>query len=72
MKSNFPQVYLVRHGETGWLFPTGDEAALADLLRDEVSRDAATAMDTVTAHDGGVDEWADYAAALIETTVAQL
>ncbi|MBT2134256.1 glycosyltransferase [Croceibacterium sp. LX-88] len=56
---------LIEHGKNGWLFPTEDEAALARLLRDRVSRQSAQALGRNIAGELSDGGWREYADALI-------
>jgi glycosyltransferase involved in cell wall biosynthesis len=59
----------IEHGRTGWLFAAGDEVALADLLRDEVSRQRAGSMYAALeqgTEDAGWDNYADTVMRLAE------
>ncbi|WEK47615.1 MAG: glycosyltransferase family 4 protein [Candidatus Andeanibacterium colombiense] len=56
---------LVDHGRTGWLFPVGDDAALAHLLRNTITREAALAMNANLEQTGDGNDWDKYANAVL-------
>lgn len=55
----------VAHRETGWLFPGGDIAALAALLRDTATRQTAAAMQPALAAQRDTLSWAKLAEAVV-------
>lgn len=55
----------VSQDQSGWLFDAGNEAALADLLRSEVTRESACAMAERIRLCPGDDGWRAYADAVI-------
>ncbi|PEQ10754.1 hypothetical protein B2G71_20835 [Novosphingobium sp. PC22D] len=55
----------VKEGEDGWLFPAGDEAALAALLSGPVHREAAQAMHAHMHAPNPGEGWKDFTAQIV-------
>jgi glycosyltransferase involved in cell wall biosynthesis len=63
--SDLPSFHgLIEHGKTGLLFPSRDENALAAILRRDVTREAAEAMQKAIVRPAG-DVWGEYARAIL-------
>ena len=56
----------VHHERTGWLFPAGDEKALAALLNTKVTRGSAIAMRDNLVCTPDLDQWQVYCQTIIE------
>ena len=56
----------IEPGRTGWLFPSGSVSALARLLRDDVTREGALAMQASLEQAAGKENWQDYCQSLLE------
>lgn len=59
----------IDHRRNGWLFPAADEAALADLLAREVTRDRAAGLAAVMAADKGGKNWAEFARTVLHGSI---
>ena len=55
---------LVEHGRTGWLFPAEDENALANLLRNSVTRENSGAMAAYLEQSAAGTGWSEYCRSL--------
>ena len=55
----------IKDGQTGWLYPAGDEASLAQLIKTKVTRTSAAAMSSDLGTASNEDGWDDYARAVL-------